>query len=604
MRRIRSTSCTRPSLRAGLALAALSGLTAPGLAQNARAPIDLQPGINGVGSLLAIDSDADLTAAVWVDEVQLEVYCAVSDGRGVEWEPAVRVDTPPHSGSTFPLTFIHSSAVHVVGESIYVTWRELDLSTNNGRVFFARSIDGGASFSTELQLDDGVTGLAKSPRSITAVSPDPAGDHVYVLRLDTDASFGVVPPRVVASHDGGATFGAAVPITTLPATGFSSKDPNIWADGFEVHVVWAEDTNNPDAFEVYYQRSTDGGLTWLDFDVLLSRGIDQLPDLPEVRFAARGDTFLVSYVATSTVTGSDELRFNRSFDRGVNWLGSGIVASPVSGTDIRGPGLHVTRSGTFVAAWEDDSSGIPEVYTSFLTSTGSSFSGPDSIWSDSGLGGASAQFASPDDPGKADTLLLAFDAGGGITSGTGGTAPAFLSFDGGETFSEPVDLENAGDADPDYVELAYDETYDNYLAVWRAEGLGVEAVRTGGLRPQTLDAVGVVSGGSGQFDFSGFDPGGGGAKFVWALAADAPGNFPLPLGDGRDLGLQFDTTLQATLSAPTLFSALLDANGEGSTPPIGIAAPPGTQFYTAAVAIQLGPVALAEVTDVVPITVQ
>ena len=585
----------------GLASLAIQGIEA----QTARLPIDLHPGISSVGSRQAVDSDGDLTAAVWVDEAQLKVFCAVSDGRGTQWSAPLRVDSSPHFGSTFPVTFMDSTAVVVSGQNIYVSWRELDLAGGDGVVLFARSVDGGQSFGNEIVLSDGNGGFAKSPRSVMAVSPDPTGDHIYILRLDSSLQFFPLEPRVVASHNGGLTFGNAIPVTNTPLSGFTPRDIGLVADGLNVHVIWADDPNNPDSYELYYQRSVDGGLNWLDFDVLISRGFDQLSQESEARFAGSGDRLLATYVATSTVTGGDELRFSYSLDAGVTWVKGAAVSTATMGMDVKGPAPHIARNGNFIVAWEDDRSGSPEVFTSTFSTTSNGFSAPFSLWNSSGLGGAEVRIESPTVAGEPDTVLIAFDGGSAVFSGSGGLVPAALSHDGGLTFGVPLELDGIGDGDADYVELAYNDLYDNYLALWHAEGSGVDAVRCGGLRPQTATIVGATSGGTAQFDFSGFAPAANGsAKFVWALASDSPGSFPLPLMDGRDLGLAADSTFFNTLANPGIFSGVLDANGEGSSGAFDLTVPPGTVFYAAAVGISLGPISLDEITDTVPVIVQ
>ncbi|MFT5288018.1 MAG: hypothetical protein ACI8QS_001619 [Planctomycetota bacterium] len=578
-------------------------LGTPSSAQNARPPVDLQPSVNSVGSRVAVDTDGDLTAVVWVDEVLLQVFCSVSDGRGAQWSTPERVDEGLHSGGTFPLTFLHETSVQVRGQNIYVSWRELGLQTGNGHVMFASSTNAGASFLPEITLDDGLANQAKTPRSIMAVSADPAGDHIYIMRLDSNAVFAPMIPRVVASHDGGQSFGSAVSISLVPSSGFSPREPGLIADGYDVHAVWADDPGSTDDFEVYYQYSIDGGLTWLDNDILLSKGFAELSTNSETRFTSQGDQFFVSYIATNNVTGSDQLRYSRSFDAGQTWS-TGLTAITVpTGFYIDGATPHVTGSGNLVLAWEDDTSGSPAVYASVLPQGGSVFGAPVSLWSNSGLGGAEAQIASPGTSLEPDTVLVSFDAGTGLSAGDNGFIPSALSIDGGLSFKPAVELDTLRDGDGDYVVTTYNAIYDNYIAAWRVSDSGLDSIRSGGLRPQTVEAIGAASGGTASFDFYGFAPPSGTAKFVWVLASASPGNFALPLMDGRDMGLSPDATFLATLSNPSIFSAVVDMNGAGATPSFDVSAPTGTVIYVAGVAINLGPLSLAEITDVIPVTI-
>lgn len=142
--------------------------------------------------------------------------------------------------------------------NLYVTWTRFEYGAP---IYFSRSTDGGASFSTPYQISD--TNISFNQGSLPVVGPDGV---VYVTWLNYDTS--VI--RMVKSTNGGASFGTPFPVASvdeipspLPGAGFRDDsfptmavDPN---NGY-VYVAWS-DYRNGDA-DIYFTRSTDGGTSW------------------------------------------------------------------------------------------------------------------------------------------------------------------------------------------------------------------------------------------------------------------------------------------------------------------------------------------------------
>ena len=64
------------------------------------------------------------------------------------------------------------------------------------------------------------------------------------------------------STNGGASFGSIINLSEdLPGY---SEQPSVAVNGNDVYLVWRETTSNPSSDEIYYSRSTDGGVTFSD----------------------------------------------------------------------------------------------------------------------------------------------------------------------------------------------------------------------------------------------------------------------------------------------------------------------------------------------------
>ena len=129
---------------------------------------------------------------------------------------------------------------------------------------------------------------------------------------------------------------------------------------------------------------------------------------------------------------------------------------------------------------------------------------------------------------------------------------------------------------------------------------GSDQIVVGGVRPQTSSISDATRGATSQFQLSGWEP--ADPRFVWVLGSRSAGEFPLPFGDGRNLGLVPDDLFLLTLNDPSTLLTSLDVTGTTASFPLGV--PAGMTFSQIAVSFDLGPVRLRDVTDVIPVTVQ
>src|SRR5262249_46983566 len=114
----------------------------------------------------------------------------------------------------------------VMGSNIYVVWS--DFTSGNGDIFFARSTDGGASFSAPRNLSHNVGSSFASQIFV-------AGSNVYVVWQDnTPGSYDIFFTR---STDGGANFSAPQNLSHSARDLFS---PQLSVADSNLYVVWAD----------------------------------------------------------------------------------------------------------------------------------------------------------------------------------------------------------------------------------------------------------------------------------------------------------------------------------------------------------------------------
>jgi len=110
------------------------------------------------------------------------------------------------------------------------------------------------------------------------------------------------------SEDGGVTWGSEIRLTNNIG---DSYNPSVTSSGSDVHIFWYDDRDGNN--EIYYKRSTDGGLNW---------GLDtRLTNDADVSHYACGTVsgLNVHVVWAENRNGNTEIYYKRSTDGGANW---------------------------------------------------------------------------------------------------------------------------------------------------------------------------------------------------------------------------------------------------------------------------------------------
>jgi hypothetical protein len=153
-------------------------------------------------------------------------------------------------------------AIAVSGNNVYVVWS--DNTPGRGEIFYRRSIDGGATFSSTINLSNN-TGFSDSPDiAIT-------GNHVSVVWRDSTPGNTEILYR--RSMNSGVTFSSTINLSNN--TGFSA-DPAIAVSGNNVYVTWRD--NTPGNYEILLRKSINTGVTFgSTINVSQNVGFSELP---------------------------------------------------------------------------------------------------------------------------------------------------------------------------------------------------------------------------------------------------------------------------------------------------------------------------------------
>jgi hypothetical protein len=210
---------------------------------------------------------------------QADFFIAKSTDGGCTYPQVARVD------GNAPAIFDDKDAIAADAnpsspyrDNVYAAWTKF--TSNKGRGFggdqilFARSTDGGKTFSKPQPISPADTNNAAGFRQGAAVKVGPDGT-VYVVWFDSVDKQAV--ERVSVSHDGGKTFPrqniTAASITddfVSPVPGSSFRQGSrifpslaVASDG-TVYVAWGNRTGDPSNGHavVLLAKSTDDGLTW------------------------------------------------------------------------------------------------------------------------------------------------------------------------------------------------------------------------------------------------------------------------------------------------------------------------------------------------------
>lgn len=563
-----------------LTAAALTGCLS---AQQPRPFQDLTPNAsaNSVGP--AVASDQDLSAVMFVDGADHGIYVRVSDGHGLTWAPAVRVDSDVTGSDKY---FLLTGALAVDGDSIYCTWQDGRLSTGGtaASTFFCASHDRGATWSADTVLDMGYPhGLSHPvPRSRIAVD----GARAFVAQMVVNGNWEL---WLTSTADGGATWTPALPVSSSPAT---IGDFGLDTAGGSCFVAWSDDRNAPLDDDLWFRVSHDGGLSWAGPEVQLD---GSGPASGDVEFGwillrASGSQLSLAWLEDELPTSplDEELHFRHSPDSGASW---GPDRTLASGADVDFPSMSFCGCNAAIA-WVDDRTGGDEVYAAVSVDQGAT-------WSEHRLSAAGGY--PPRIVGRADYLGVAWVGGSSFP----GIPAMAVTRDEGQSWLPSFDLASGALSMVAFVEPAFNEKYKNFVVAWLGLDSGLHRIYAGGLRTQSLLPNGnFTPGGTASFAVEHFAIDEEGFLFGVPVAGGA-GHFTPPFPGAFDLGVANDTFLKATLGMiPGPLTGSL-GGGSGNTGNVVIppAIPSGTLLYAVGVSFTVPGPLLRSITDVVVVPV-
>ena len=278
--------------------------------------------------------DDESVAVVWVDQGRKDVFF-----RRLGAGPAVNISRSPDTFSWLPRVVMTDS------RHVFVLWQEIIFSggSHGGDILFARSEDGGASFSVPVNLSNSRAGDGKGRinkdvwhnGSLDLAAG--ANGRLYAAWTEYEGLL-----WVARSNDGGKRFAPLVRIADAkPARGPSLA---VAPDG-AVYLAWT--VGEDERADIRVAKSTDGGTTFsaprlVGHNKARSDAPKAYSDAPKLAVDAHG-TLHLAYAEASSIL------YTRSTDGALSFSSPRAISKPNAGF----PSLALDANGGVYVVWEN-----------------------------------------------------------------------------------------------------------------------------------------------------------------------------------------------------------------------------------------------------------
>lgn len=233
---------------------------------------------------------------------------------------------------------------------------EDDSKDGNYEIFHKRSTDGGATWSKFKRLTWN-SGWSSSP----VVSTGSINTIHVVWSDEVSGNREIYYKR---STNGGVTWGSSKRLTFNPG---NSIVPVIAIDSSDnIYLLWSDDSKDSN-YEIYLKKSTNGGATWSSFKRLTwNSGASRYPAI------AIDSSNKIHVAWQDSVSGPSEIFYKQSTNGGTTWTTKRLTYN--SGFSSL-PAIAVDSSDNIQIAWEDSTPGNSEIFLKRSTDGGVSWSG-------------------------------------------------------------------------------------------------------------------------------------------------------------------------------------------------------------------------------------
>jgi len=294
-------------------------------------PTEIYDVAKGSRPRIASDNSGQLHVVYEGHEKDLSVknifYTKSSDG-GMHWTPAVNISNTSGTPSQPDIAVEQNGAVDVV-------WADTNTTEASPDIYFARSSDGGTSWSQPRDISNT---LGASVEPVVATGPD---SSIQVVWCDLSQGEKNKEIYYIFSTDAGRTWGkdplfTAEDISNTPG---SSIEPAIAVgqDGV-VHVAWLDSTPGESHPDIYYVRKENG--VWTKSPTNVSHS-PRVSDHPTIGCGPKGKVYIswLDYSQKPTapdiwcaISGKDG-----HFEKPINVSNTpGVSSMPVLAADMKG----------------------------------------------------------------------------------------------------------------------------------------------------------------------------------------------------------------------------------------------------------------------------
>jgi len=337
-------------------------------------------------------------------------YATSSDNGGHFASGLLSSGTAPGQSSASPAGVMTAQAVATNGTSAYFTWSDDETATGNGTIQFVATHDGGAHFTSPVQINTGESGRHRAVEDELAA----VGDYVYAVWDSiwfTSSALGgvgstwqnplflkpascVLPcigrepmisangtnvyvtfpmggahgvssysVEIAVSHNNGKTFAPAMDISGPTLT--NTREDQVVSYGMDVYVTSRGTPMGSSTTEQYAYVSTDSGNTFSAPIALASPPLSG----PENGIGGLALDHSNGDVYIQWVHGSlSQVYISESVDRGSTWSSAQQVSASVSGVIAmgdphggQGP-MAAAYGGHVYVVWEDMTTGNGDIY--------------------------------------------------------------------------------------------------------------------------------------------------------------------------------------------------------------------------------------------------